>query len=222
MATISVIIPTYKPGLYFDKCLRSIASQSYQDYELIIILNGCDEPYRSQIYNYLEIYKLLPITKVIQTNQSGVSNARNLGIEASTGVFISFIDDDDYISSEYLQELLKVATFDSVTVSNIKSVFNEKMIKNHWCTCTYNNLSKEGYKNLFKSRKVLNGPWMKLYPRKVIGETRFDTDISLGEDALFNFRISSNIKYLNTAEATAVYYYNERQGSSWSNIGIFS
>ena len=75
---ISVIIPTYKPGAYLWKCLDSLESQTMdkQQYEVIIILNGCRDPYYENIIHHIGKYSMN--IHVAQTDVAGVSNARNL------------------------------------------------------------------------------------------------------------------------------------------------
>ena len=108
---VSVIIPTYKPGAYLQECIESICQQTIakEMFELIIVLNGCDEPYRSNINTFLAKCQGNINVRVLQTDQPGVSNARNMGIDEAQGEFICFIDDDDWISANYLEELINVA-----------------------------------------------------------------------------------------------------------------
>ena len=83
---ISVVIPSYNPGRYLFDCLDSIKNQTFSmdDYEVIIILNGCFEPYFNQITEYIQYNKLMT-WRLIHTDTSGVSNARNIGISISQG-----------------------------------------------------------------------------------------------------------------------------------------
>lgn len=218
MASLSIILPTYRPGNYLIPCLESIAAQTYTDFELLIVLNGCNEPYYSQIKELLKKYELISKSKLIQTDKPGVSNARNIGIENSIGEYLVFIDDDDHVSPQYLMGLIKVSSENSVAVSNVIEIKNNIKINDYPPSTTYQDLKNNGHQNLFRSRRVLNSPWMKLYPRKIIGTTRFNTNLSLGEDALFNFELSCNIKNLVASDEDAIYFYNLREGSSWTNL----
>jgi len=97
---ISVIIPSYKPDNYIYRCLESVARQDIdkQRYEVIIVLNGCNEPYYTDIKLFLQ-QKFQGIkTLLLQTDVAGVSNARNIGLDNAQGEYISFIDDDDWVS----------------------------------------------------------------------------------------------------------------------------
>ena len=106
---ISVIIPTYKPQDYLWRCLDSLDGQTLakDKFEVILVLNGCKEPYDGEIKNYAVNHSQLPLD-YIQTDKGGVSNARNIGIDAANGDYITFIDDDDYVSPRYLEALLEV------------------------------------------------------------------------------------------------------------------
>ena len=81
MKEISVIIPTYKPQDYLWQCLESLERQTVSKtlYEVVIILNGCKEPYYSNISNRLKDYTM--DVRLLQTDEAGVSYARNIGIE---------------------------------------------------------------------------------------------------------------------------------------------
>lgn len=219
---VSIIIPTYKPGALLNECLGSIAAQSYKYYELIIILNGCNEPYYSKINNWISEHNLSDNTQLAQTCTSGVSNARNIGIGMAKGEFICFIDDDDLVTQNYLDELVRNSDENNITISNVVSLNEEDSTYNlnYSVSRAFERLSQTGCNSLFKGRKLLNGPWMKLFPRKIIGDSRFNPKIHLGEDALFSFIISKKIKGLSFTSSDAKYVYRQRKRSSWSNKSV--
>ena len=101
---ISVIIPTYKPQTYLWECLDSLRNQtlSHNDFEIIIVLNGCTEPWKSQISRYIATKMQSMNVKFIHTEQAGVSNARNIALDLVKGEYVTFIDDDDLVSPSYL------------------------------------------------------------------------------------------------------------------------
>ena len=98
---ISVIIPTYKPGAYLQECIESIGQQTIakEMFELIIVLNGCDEPYRSNINTLLDKCQGNINVRILQTDQPGVSNARNMSTDEAQGELICFLDDDEMVSA---------------------------------------------------------------------------------------------------------------------------
>ena len=123
MKEISVIIPTYKPQDYLWQCLESLERQTVSKtlYEVVIILNGCKEPYYSNISNHLKDYTM--DVRLLQTDEAGVSYARNIGIENAQGKYVTFVDDDDWVSLDYLSELYRCApTNHGIVAANVKAI----------------------------------------------------------------------------------------------------
>lgn len=114
---ISVIVLSYKPQSYLWECLNSIYNQTFSkdDYELILFLNGCNEPYNTQIKEWLSEHVCLQV-QYFQTDIGGASNARNMALDIAKGEYVAFIDDDDFISPSYLEELYDKATPDVVAL----------------------------------------------------------------------------------------------------------
>lgn len=115
---ISVIVPTYKPQAYLWECLNSRYNQTFPktDYELLLVLNVCNEPYSTQITEWISKHPDLQV-QYFQSNEGGVSNARNIALDNVKGKYVTFIDDDDLISPAYLEELYDKATPDIVSLS---------------------------------------------------------------------------------------------------------
>ena len=113
---LSVIIPTYCPKDYIWECLGSIAQQtlSPEMFEVFLVLNGCDEPYRTQIQLYIDGNMSHLNVHFLQTDQGGVSNARNIALDNAKGEYITFIDDDDYLSPTCLEEMCRLTTGDNI------------------------------------------------------------------------------------------------------------
>ena len=97
---ISVIVPTFKPQAYLWECLNSLVAQTFakDDFEVLLVLNGCLEPYKSERESYLAKNKDKINIRFISTETPGVSNARNIALDNAKGEYIAFFDDDDYVS----------------------------------------------------------------------------------------------------------------------------
>jgi glycosyltransferase involved in cell wall biosynthesis len=214
---ISVIIPTYKPREYLWECLDSLTSQtlSKDDYEIIVVLNGCDEPYKSQIQSYIDSKEGFRIN-LIQTDTPGVSNARNIGLDNSKGEYISFIDDDDYVSSSYLEELYQHAAPNVISVC-FPYAFNDGVPYvqlQYSLTDEFLKRSAKGKTSYLKVKKLFSGPCMKLIHKDIIGDRRFDCRLKNGEDSLFMFSISDRMKWVSFTSQQAVYYRRFRVNSA--------
>ena len=214
---ISVIIPSYKPANYIYRCLESVARQDIdkQRYEVIIVLNGCNEPYHTDIKLFLQ-QKFQGIkTLLLQTDVAGVSNARNIGLDNAQGEYITFIDDDDWVSHNYLKGLLEVANPDYIMISNVIQI-EEKTQKQlpYYLHATYLNLKDINHVSKFKVRSFLSTACVKLIPKAIIENRRFNNQLSIGEDAFFMFLISDKINGFSFAKSDVIYYRVKRDNSA--------
>ena len=100
--TVSIIVPIYNKEKYLEKCLDSILGQTYRDLEIILVDDESTDNSLAICQRYAE--KDLRI-KIYHKPNGGVSSARNLGLEKSTGKYISFVDPDDFIHSEFIERL---------------------------------------------------------------------------------------------------------------------
>ena len=216
---ISVIIPTYKPQSYLWKCLQSLGNQTIDKalYEIVIVLNGCKDPYYSEIHSYVQNYMSSYQVQLIQTDMGGVSNARNIGLDHAKGEYICFIDDDDYVSPTYLEELYQLADKNSVVLC-YPYAFNdghdEKQLP-YRITDAYDYCITNHCNTLnSRARKFFAGPCMKLIPMEVIDGRQFDIRLKIGEDSLFMFFISNNVQHIQFTSKNAIYYRRYRANSA--------
>lgn len=215
---ISVIVPTYKPQTYLWECLDSIYNQTFpkKDYELLLVLNGCNEPYHTQIKEWLSKHSDLRV-QFFQIDEGGVSNARNIALDNIKGKYVTFIDDDDFISSSYLEELYEKAAPNTVSLC-YPYAFNDGHIEKqlpYSITNTYNYCIEHKCNKLAnRSRKFFSGPCMKLIPMNFIQERRYDVRFKNGEDSLFMFLISDKIDKVSFTSKNAIYYRRVRINSA--------
>ena len=221
MIKISVIIPTFKPQPYVWECLDSLAKQTLQkeSFEIIVVLNGCDEPYNSHLKEYmLQHNDIQWVYRHIDT--PGVSNARNTALKIARGEYITFIDDDDFVSPHYLEELLAKASPETVSLCYPLSFIDGTdnyvpyyITKDYITYCGKDNIP------FYIPRRFFAGPVYKLIHRNIIGNRLFDLRFKNGEDSLFMFLISNKINSVRFTSRNAIYYRRERINSA-SNNGI--
>ena len=212
---ISVIIPSYKPGGYLWQCLNSLVAQTLPKsaFEVVVVLNGCKEPYEDEILSYLTSSELN--YTFIQLDEGGVSNARNVGIDAAKGEYIAFIDDDDFVSPTYLEELLRVSAKDTVGLCR-PVAFEDKDGKTlpYEMTNEFDNKSLAGKQAFYRPRKLFAGPCMKLIHRDILGDRRFDKRFRNSEDSLYMFAVSDRMRWADFTSSNAIYYRRFREGSA--------
>lgn len=215
---ITVIVPTYKPQAYLWECLDSIYNQTLpkSDYELVLVLNGCNEPYNAQIKEWLTKHLDLQV-QYFQTDEGGVSNARNIALDNARGEYVTFIDDDDLISPMYLKELYENVNPDTVSVCYPYAFNDRKKEKQlpYGITDAYNYCIEHKCNTLTsRVRKYFSGPCMKLIPMSFIQGRRYDVRFKNGEDSIFMFLISDKIHNITFTSKNAVYYRRYRIGSA--------
>ncbi len=207
---ISVIVPVYNVEEYIEKCIDSIISQTFKNLEIILVDDGSPDNCGKICDEYAKKDNRI---KVLHKENGGVSFARNIGLQNATGNWITFVDSDDWIENDYIEQLLKIGKQDNVDV----------------ILCGYNRINnttkqeinatggKEKYNHSEYLIKTLNPQTgfgfchMKLIKRDAINGLIFDEKLVVGEDALFNIQLSKNIK-------KAVFYkkalYNYRNNAN--------
>ena len=190
---ISVIVPVYKVEEYLDRCVESIVNQTYKNLEIILVDDGSPDNCPKMCDKWAKKDKRI---KVIHKKNGGVSSARNVGLENSNGEWISFVYSDDWLDKEFVSKMLETALREKTKYicCSYKRVYNEKseVINNDGTIINYNN---EEY--LEKLLNVQNGYGfchMKLIEKNVIKDIRFNEELVVGEDALFNVELCNNIK----------------------------
>jgi len=107
MPLISIIIPVYNTEKYLIRCIESVINQTYKNLQIILINDGSTDSSGTICNDYAKIDKRI---QVIHQENSGVSSARNYGIDVALGEWIGFVDSDDWIDCEMYLSLLTVAT----------------------------------------------------------------------------------------------------------------
>lgn len=214
---ISVIVPTYKPQSYLWECLDSIAAQTFpkEDFEVLLVLNGCCEPYNDQIKAWLSKHDDLQV-RYIQTDVPGVSNARNIALDIASGEYVTFIDDDDYVSPDYLTGLYSVSSGTTIGLCYPYAFQDGNLAHQlpYALTKQYEQHACEGTIPYPRARKYFSGPCMKLIPMSFIHGRHFDVAFANGEDSIFMFLISDRFKAVSFTSRNAIYYRRYRPNSA--------
>ena len=131
------------------------------------------------------------------------------------GEYVAFIDDDDYVSQTYLEELLGVSGPETIGLCNEFCFYDgNKSLNEDSFSKEYQRRAPKGKQRYEGIRRFFSGPCMKLVHREIIGSDRFDTRFTNGEDSLFMFQISKNYKYVDFTSPDAVYYRRKRINSA--------
>lgn len=194
MDKISVIIPFYNSQTTIEKTINSIKKQNYSNLEILLINDG-------SIDNSLRICENISKDdariKIFNQKNSGVSSARNLGLDKATGKYITFLDSDDCVGENFIYDLYQGILKKDVDLSCCGIVRVNKRRNFNGKEYIFNDENK--YVNLFS---VYGGfLWNKLYENKIIKEKniRLKPNINMCEDLVFNFeylKYCENVYYI--------------------------
>lgn len=191
---ISIIIPVYNCQDYLKRCLDSVFSQDYSNYEVICIDDGSTD-------NSAQIAKEYDVRYYYQKN-GGQAVARNKGIELAKGEWICFVDSDDAIESNYLSKMYEATSNDiDIVVCRIKRI-NEDGSYN------IDVMKKLGTITDKEALVTVNlGPTNKLIRKEVIKDSRFAGDKLRFEDVLFTTELLTNSRHINIIDDVLYDYY---------------
>lgn len=210
---ISVVVPVYNCSRFLDVCINSLINQDYKNLEIILINDGSKD-------NSLEICKKYEKIDnriiVIDKENGGVSNARNVGLSIAQGDYILFVDADDFLDEKYVSTLYNLAGDNdskSLVMCNIKKFKKGKMNNSSEIITDKNVIYESNDFFKFYIDNLLNPPYCKLYDRSTIlnNNIKFNESVSLGEDLLFNL---DYIKFIDRAIVNSNALYNYRIGNN--------
>lgn len=206
---VSVVVAAYNVGKYLEKCVDSIVSQDYDKLEIILVDDGSKDNTGDLCDKYAEHNKRI---KVIHQKNGGLSNARNSGIKAAHGKYITFIDGDDYVDKTYISSLL-IALIDNkadISVAGHTIVRPNK-------SCDKISSSKlllkprEALFEILYDRNIDISSWGKLYKTSLFSNISFP-DGQLFEDSATTYKLFMAAKSIAVIPESH-YFYIIREGS---------
>ena len=181
---ISIVVPIYNVEQYINKCVTSLITQTYSNIEIILVDDGSPDDSPKIID---ELSKKDNRIIVIHKKNGGVSSARNVGIEASTGEYILFVDGDDYVDNDFVQyfyDLINKSVDIDIGINYSKYSISDKKNGNDDIKVRD---SKQIIVDLYAERLNV-AVWNKIYRKSFLDRynIRFDESIWFGEGMLFN------------------------------------
>lgn len=205
----SVIVPVYNTEKYLDRCVSSIVSQNFDDYELILVDDGSPDACPMLCDRWAERDEHI---KVIHQENGGLPAARNSGLNMAVGDYILFVDSDDYVTEDYFEK------------------FEREDLPSGWliytnCVLNSNGIQHQNIKNLNANEpyfdtlkyllysRVLNGSCTKKYSRTIIEncQLRFE-DMVPAEDFIFSLQYALHCKTIIVCDESV--YVNDQRGDN--------
>jgi glycosyltransferase EpsJ len=219
MVNVSFIVPVYKVEKYLRECVDSILAQTLESFEVLLVDDGSPDKCPEICDDYAGKDNRV---RVIHKVNGGVSSARNAGIGIARGKYVCFIDSDDFISEDYTKQLFDAA-----------EKFNADIVQSGISYCSENGELKNEEKPNFPVGKALSHKqvctlfdemsskclmffcWRNMFRRELLinNDIRFDEDLKIGEDSVFNEQallLASTV----TAIDSCAYFYRSREDSA--------
>jgi glycosyltransferase involved in cell wall biosynthesis len=207
---LSIIIPIYNSEKYLQKCLDSILSQTNKNFEVILIDDGCIDDSATICKRYCSNNSNF---KYFYQKNGGPGAARNKGLRYSKGELISFIDPDDFVSSNYVETILRNMNSDLLFFSSIHQKINA-----HDEVHSFKNNTNVTFLSVLLEQHDYwdyGYTWNKCFRKDIIASHNllFNENINHAEDELFTLEYAKHINLVNTIN-DAIYFYQVGIGIS--------
>lgn len=212
---ISVIVPVYNVGEYLNRCIESIVTQTYTKLEIILVDDGSSDDCPELCDLWAEKDARI---KVIHKQNGGLSDARNKGMALATGEYISFIDSDDWIASEFYERLYTAIKQDGsdLAACTVCMVWEdgspEKLLTVRENLVLNRNQAQLA---LLEETKLKQPVWYKLYKTDLIKDIPFEFG-KYHEDVFWSYQAIGKAKSVSLIDYIG-YFYWQRKGSIMSD-----
>ncbi len=205
---VSVIIPVYNCAEYIGECIDSVAEQTYDNIEIIVVNDGSKDGSENIIKDKRKRYRNILYYK--QRNE-GVSAARNLGIKKARGEYITFVDGDDLVGKYLVECLVNQITCTHpgcIIVSKPTQKINEfkERVLGYKKPVVKSISSGQALIKLLYPYGIDNGPCAKLYPTVLLKKNLFNIDLSIAEDLELNYRLIKSSKIIKVLNEKLYFY----------------
>ena len=228
---ISIIIPAYNCEKYIERCVKSILCQTYHNLEIIVINDGSKD-------NTIKVLKKLGNEDnrivVINKENTGVSDTRNLGLEKATGDYIGFVDSDDYIEKNMYENMIN-AIYDNNSDISICAYYDEKDGNKIEKLFPWNDdirifkgkditeklLPHYIYKLKNEKNSIYGTVWRMLIKSDIAKKIRFEKEIAIAEDLIYVIdclSLSKSVVTLNYCLYNYIRYENSSMGKYKPNL----
>lgn len=214
MLQISVIIPIYKVEPYIEKCITSILDQTYKDFEIILVDDHSPDRSIELAKELLKNQSRIPYKIISKEKNGGLSAARNAGIENSSGIFLLFIDSDDWIETEMLQKLFEAINNSKaeMAICRVRQVYENNLTNSEVLKSLPSGIisGKQALTNLFRGEFHAH-IWKVLFSKSLFDTIRFPEGIVYEDMLTLPYLLKGDIKVCFIDDV--LYNYLQRTGS---------
>lgn len=192
---LSIIVPVYNVGKYLPRCIDSILQMTYKNWQLILVDDGSTDDSGKICDDYTKRDARI---EAYHVKNSGVSNARNVGMSHSKGDYIGFVDSDDWVHAEMYSQMIHFAEVNDCDMVQVgyAEARDEGDALNIYCDVEGMIKNVNSILVEYAKGNITNNIWNKIFKRELVSEIKFDVNYAVGEDAKFVYeccKISNGI-----------------------------
>lgn len=221
---ISVIIPVYNAANYLQRCVASVLCQTYTDIECILVNDGSKDKSLQLCQSYAKKDSRII---VVDKENEGVDKTRFEGLKHASGEFVMFLDSDDWLEKDAVENLMKpMSQFEAdVVVGQIRNVYHvaflylrdwrQKSLKNANKLISHEEMMEDYYLSFFGINILPVSMCATLYRRSVINQAQLQpSGLGFGEDLAFNMKLMPYVQKYYMIDKIIYNYRKERWGAS--------
>ena len=203
---VTIVVASYNNANYIERCLESVISQSYKKLEIIIVDDGSTDSSKVICQRFMADKRV----RFVEKKNGGLSSSRQLGLEQANGVYISFVDADDYLTPRYVEDFVNSFDLNGGDVAVCSTRFEdadgiEIPTPSYQCTNSKgtHQLANENLLNGFSLNIILSDSWNKMYRVQFLRSigVRFELPRGFnGSDTVFNWKVAFHQPYYQTIE----------------------
>ncbi|MBB1127539.1 glycosyltransferase family 2 protein [Limosilactobacillus balticus] len=221
MPDVTVIVPVYNAEQYILFLMRDLENQTYKNVEFILVNDGSKDNSLEIMENYIA-KNGNDRFKIISQPNSGVSSARNKGLEYSNGKYIIFVDCDDRLSSLFVEKYVNriesnssdIEVFSAIKVNDRKKFIEDGRI-DYSPIASMNSMDVKSYIKYFSNLQAWGYPFCYIFKRELWKNIKFNPDIKYQEDVLAFFEVLTKYPHIKIGvNKDAYYYYVSRKDSA--------
>lgn len=218
---ISVIVPVYRIEKYISRCINSILNQTYKNLEIILVNDGSPDNCGIICEKYANKDKRI---KVIHKENGGLSDARNEGLRTFQGIYVTFVDGDDWISKFYIENLYNAirSSEADLAISNFENVKKNCKIKKSPINTLLNMqvvTVEDCFKKLLNQRGVETSAWGKMYRKNIIKDLQYPVG-KLYEDIPVTTQAISRCSKIVIIDNIDYYYFQRNDSIQYEKFKI--
>ncbi len=210
---ISIIVPVYNVENYIKKCLDSLIKQTYKNIEIIVVNDGSQDESEIIIQKECELDKRVLYFK---KKNGGLGSARNYGLERAKGKYVCFVDSDDWVSPDFVEQLIGplIETNSDISICNMNYIFEDGSSRNR--TPKINQVEildkNSAIDELLEGKKFRFHACNKMFSMNLFDDVCFKEG-KLFEDVFTTYKLFNKCHQVALVPKTLYFYLQSRQGS---------